>query len=438
MLLLLIVNYTTQAQTTYTITTLAGNGTAGYSGDSGVATSAELNTPVTVALDTAGNIYFSDSHNNVIRKISKNGIITTIAGNGTAGFSGDYGPATSAGLYYPAQIALDAKGNIYFAEYDNRIRKITASTGNISTIAGTGTMGFSGDGGLAISAKFSNPYGLAIDVSGNMFIGDQGNNRIRAISPTSGNITTIAGNGTGSYSGDGGPATSAELYYPAGIAVDAYDDIYIADQANNRIRKVSGGEITTIAGIGTSGFSGDGGSAISAEITNAQGVAIDILGNIYIADGGNNRIRKISGGIITTIAGNGTAGFSGDGGPATSAEIYLPYGITVDTAGNIYFADVKNNRIRKLTPNNVTGVTAAQNATPVATAYPNPATDKLTISSSATGFDFTVYDAVGSNVYSASAEGTEYSLPVTTFKKGIYLIVVKAGTNSATTKVVIE
>ncbi|MCB4790804.1 MAG: carboxypeptidase regulatory-like domain-containing protein [Elusimicrobia bacterium] len=342
-----------QSQTgTPTITTVAGNGTQGYSGDSGIAASAQLYYPCEVAVDASGNVYISDFSNFRIRKVDTSGLMSTFAGNGTAGYSGDGGPATAAQINYSAGIAVDASGNVYIADTNNyRIRKVNAS-GIISTFAGTGTSGFSGDGGLAASAQLNTPNGVAVDASGNVYIAD--NTRVRKVN-TSGIISTIAGNGSVGYSGDGGPATLAQINHSYGVAVDASGNVYIADSnvgdSNyNRIRKVNAsGIISTFAGNGTLGYSGDGGLAASANLSGADGVAVDASGNVYIADNWNNRIRKVNTlGIISTFAGNGVQGYSGDSGSATSAKLNYPDGVTVDTSGNVYIADQYNNRIRKV------------------------------------------------------------------------------------------
>jgi uncharacterized protein (TIGR03437 family) len=331
------------------ITTVAGNGTFGFSGDGGPATSAELNDPTGLAVDAAGNLYIADSNNNRIREVSPSGIITTVAGNGTAGYSGDGGPATSAQLNVSMGLAADAAGNLYIADYtDNRVRKVSPG-GTITTVSGNGVAGFSGDGGLANNAQLHGPHGLAVDAAGNLYIVDTGNNRIRAVSPSS-IITTIAGNGTFEVIGDGGLATNAQLAAPSGVAKDAAGNLYIADSGNNRVREVTpSGIISTFAGNGTAGFFGDGGPAVNAQLSDAHGLTLDAAGNLYFADSGNNRVRKVtSSGIISTVAGNGTAGFSGDGGPATSAQLSSPTGLALDAAGNLYIADSGNNRVRQV------------------------------------------------------------------------------------------
>src|ERR1017187_2970411 len=329
------------------ITTVAGNGTAGFSGDNGPATSAELYIPLGVAVDSAGNLYIADFANGLIRKVS-NSVITTVAGNGTA-FSGDNGPATSAQLSFPSGGAADSAGNFYIADFGNyRIRNRKVPNGVITTVAGNGTDGFSGDNGPATSAQLHGPWGVAVDSAGNLYVADRDNNRIRKVS--NGVITTVAGNGTVGFSGDSGPATSAQLSLPNSVAVDSAGNVYIADSNNNRVRKVSNGVITTVAGNGLYGYSGDNGPATSAHLYTPFGVAVDSVGNLYIADTGNYRIRKVSNGVITTIAGNGTHGFSGDNGPATSAQLYAPFGVTLDSVGKVYVVDRDNSRVRMLTP----------------------------------------------------------------------------------------
>jgi N-acetylneuraminic acid mutarotase len=281
--------------------------------------------------------------------VSSSGIITTVAGNGTNGYSGDNGPATSAELFDPAGVALDASGDLYIAdEVNNRIRMVSSS-GIITTVAGNGTGGYSGDNGPATSAELNSPYGVTLDAAGNLYIADLGNQRIRKVSPI-GIITTVAGNGASGYSGDNGPAISAELFDPAGVAVDTSGSLYIADLGNQRIRKVSpSGIVTTVAGNGNIGYSGDNAPAASAELDNPTGVALDASGNLYITDEGNQRIRMVSqSGIITTVAGNGIQGYSGDNGPSTGAELNFPAGVGLDASGNLFFADGGGQRIRKV------------------------------------------------------------------------------------------
>jgi uncharacterized protein (TIGR03437 family) len=352
-------NYRIRKVSNGVITTVAGIGlspTCCFSGDGAAAISAELNQPTDVAVDAAGNLYIADNGNHRIRKVF-NGVITTVAGNGTIGSGGDSGPATSAQLYNPEGITVDSAGNIYIADTaNNRIRKI--SNGVIMTVAGTGTSGFSGDGGPATSAQLAFPESVAVDTVGNLYVADAGNSRIRKVS--NGVITTVAGGGT-SF-GDNGPAVGAQLslapfYEPrSGVAVDSANNLYIADTLNRRIRKVSNGVITTLAGNGAAGFSGDNGPSNKAQLNNPEGVAIDASGNLYIADTGSNHIRKVSNGAITTVAGSGTDGFSGDNGPATSSQLSQPAGVAVDSVGNLYIDDAGNNRIRKISNGVITTI----------------------------------------------------------------------------------
>lgn len=341
------------------ITTLAGNGGQGFRGDNGPATSAELDRPQSVTVDSAGNVYIGDMENARTRKVSK-GVITTVAGNGTFGFSGDNGLATAAELGLPSSVAADSAGNLYTADFAGgfleitetgitRIRKI--SNGVITTVAGGGT---SGDNGPATGTELYNPEGVAVDSVGNLYFADTYNSLVRKVS--NGVITTVAGNGNGGFSGDGGPALSAELDGPTAVAVDSTGNLYIADAGNNRVRKVSNGMITTVAGNGNGGFSGDGGSATSASFGLPYGVAVDLAGNLYIADNLDHRIRKVQNGVITTVAGNGTGGFSGDNGPATNAELNYPEGLAVDSSDNLYIADSGNFRIRKVSNGVITTV----------------------------------------------------------------------------------
>ena len=331
------------------INTVAGNGANGYSGDGGAATSAALGSPSGVFVDGVGNIYIADGINNRIRKVDTAGIITTVAGNGGFGYSGDGGAATNAQLNTAARVSVDNSGVIYIADRNNRRLRKVDGAGTISTIVGNGTAGYSGDGGAATSAQLSTPYGVAVDAAGNVYLADRSNHIVRKVD-SSGAISTVAGSGGFGYSGDGGAATNAEMRYPHGVAVDGAGNIYIADVTNHSIRKVdSAGNISTVAGTGTDGYSGDGGAATSAELASPTGVSVDGSGNLYIAYSNNHRVRKVDiAGNISTIAGTGTLGYSGDGGAATSEELNYPSVIAIDSAGNIYIADRNNHRIRKI------------------------------------------------------------------------------------------
>ena len=328
------------------ISTVAGDGTLGYGGDGSPATAAQLASPRGVALDEAGNLYIADTFNYRIRKVDAAGVITTVAGDGTLGFGGDGSPATAAQLNQPIGVAPDGAGNLYIADWgNNRIRKVD-SAGVISTVAGGGPVG---DGGAAVAAQLDSPRGVAPDGAGNLYIADSGNHRIRKVDPA-GVISTVAGDGMRAYGGDGGAATAAQLSAPGGAVPDGSGNLYIADSGNYRIRKVdAAGVITTVAGDGTSGYGGDGDAATAAQLNFPRGVALDGAGNLYIADFSNNRIRKVdSAVVISTVAGNGTRGYSGDGGAAVGAQLDFPDGVAVDGAGNLYIADRDNHRIRKV------------------------------------------------------------------------------------------
>jgi uncharacterized repeat protein (TIGR01451 family) len=390
-----------KADPTGVVTRIAGTGDSGYSGDSGPALSAELNSPSGVAVDSAGNVYVADSGNQRVRKVDTSGNITTVAGSGGCCFGGDGGPATGALLANPTGLAVDGAGNLYIGDtYNQRIRQVSA-TGIITTVAGNGSYGFSGDGGAAGAAQLGDPYGVAVDAAGNLYIADSNNFRVRMVS-ASGIISTVAGNGACCFSGDGGAAKSAELDSPNGVALDTAGNLYIADRYGDRIRKVSaGGTISTVAGNGSYGYSGDGHSATTAQFRYPQGVAADASGNIYIADSGNSRIREVNAagivstlvggaigdgglgvfgllnqpggvvrdnagntyisdtnnsrirqvsanGTISTVAGTGAAGFSGDGGAAAGAQFNNPQGLALDASGNLYVADAGNYRVRKI------------------------------------------------------------------------------------------
>jgi uncharacterized protein YjiK len=354
------------------ITTVAGNGTAGYAPaapDGVVATASQLTAPNGAAVDASGNLYIADTTHNRVRKVTvATGVITTVAGSGVqcataTAACGDNGAATSAQLFNPRGVAVDASGNLYIADTsDNRIRRVTLATGVITTVAGTGAQSFAGDTGQATAAKLSLPYGVAVDASGNLYIADSSNNRIRLVTASSGVITTFAGTGTACTTSptsgcvDGGAATLGKLYAPRGVALDASGNLYIADYSSNRVREVSGGIISTVAGSGvsctTSATTGclDGSSATTAKLNGPSGVTVDSSGNLYVADATDERIRKVTGGTIYTIAGNGTAGSTGDGSAATAAELNTPSGVAVDANGNIYIVDTTNNRIRVVNP----------------------------------------------------------------------------------------
>jgi sugar lactone lactonase YvrE len=392
-----------QISTAGIITTVAGNGNQGSSGDGQVATVAALFGPSDVTMDASGNMFIADRQNCRVRRVAAgSNIISTVAGTGVCFYSGDGGPATSATLNVPSAVTVDARGRLYIADETNvRIRVVDPSSGIITTYAGSGIVGTIGDGGPATAARFSapcaltfdaamttlyiadrtadvvrridstatiygvvggsngdgypaqvtrsNPRALAQDSAGRLYIADALNNRVRRVDPATNVTTTYAGTGSGGFAGDGGTATAAKLLFPTGVVADASDTIYIADSGNNRIRAVStSGIITTVAGNGTYGYAGDGGAATAAMLASPSKLTRATDGSIVFADTNNNRIRRLSGGIITTIAGNGNTGFSGDGGPATAASLTSPADMTYDTAGNLYIADTLNCRVRRV------------------------------------------------------------------------------------------
>jgi sugar lactone lactonase YvrE len=315
---------------------------------------ASLNFPQGVAVDPQGNIYIADTFNHRIRRVDgRTGIITTIAGTGTLGFAGDGGPAQNAQLATPTALGLDAAGNLYVLDRGNRrVRRIEAETGIIRTVAGSGESDFSGDAGPATLATFNNPRGLAVAPDRTLYIADTGNHRIRRVDATTGIITTVAGSGVAAFAGDGGPGALAQLSFPQAVALDAAGNLYLIDGGNHRVRRMDGqtGAIATVAGTGDPGFSGDGGPATLARLNTPQALALDRAGGLYLADGGNDRVRRVelASGLIRTVGGTGRPGFSGDGGPAMQAQLANPQALAVDTRGNVFVADTFNDRVRRI------------------------------------------------------------------------------------------
>ena len=328
---------------------VAGNGLQNYSGDGGEAALAQLNGPASVAIDANGTLYVADSLNHRIRRVSANGLIDTVAGNGAHGYSGDGGPAVKAQLNGPLGVAVDGAGNLYIADTNNnRVRKVSV-TGVISTITGNGNASFYGDDGPALQASIHAPQGLAVAPDGSIYLADTLNQRVRRIG-SDGVIHTVAGNGPAAFSGDGPDATQVSLSLPGAVALDGAGNLYIADSGNNRVRMVTpGGAISTVAGNGSSGTGGDGFAATGAPLAEPQGVAVDSTGNVYITEAGCNTLRKVAlDGTISTFAGTGFCCYSGDGGPAIAATLNTPWGVAVDSAGNVYFGDRGNNAVRAI------------------------------------------------------------------------------------------
>ncbi|MCW3121794.1 MAG: hypothetical protein JWQ38_1286 [Flavipsychrobacter sp.] len=409
-----------KVSTTGTITGIAGRN--GIFGD-GPALQAQITVPYNIATDDSGNVYIPDTYNSRIRKITPSGIVTTVAGSGFAnasGYSGDGGPATDATIWDPYAVAVDKNGNLYIADYMNSVVRKVNTSGIITTFAGGSGSGYSGDHGPATDAQLFDPCGIAVDDAGNVYIADEFNYAIRKVD-THGIITTIAGKGVYGYSGDGGPAQDAQLQV-SDVAVDKYGTVYIADGNDNVIRAVDTmGIIRTIAGDGTFGYSGDGGPATAATFRGPGGIKTDRDGNIYISDCNNNRIRMINtSGIISTIAGNGVAGYSGDGGSATSAQISGPSGVAIDGTGNIYIADGNNFRVRKITKElSVPGIDK-HNLTNIAV-YPNPATNTIVVTNTE-GCTLTLYDAAGRQVMTTNEQHNMTVMDLKSLPAGSYLL----------------
>ena len=369
------------AQIMYTIAGCDGCST----GDGNPAITTTIGSPWAITTDDAGNIYYSEPGTSVVRKIDHDGIISTVAGTGTAGYSGNGGPATAAQLNTPYGLATDHAGNLYIADNKNNvIRKVNAA-GMISTVAGTGIGIYTGDGGPASAASLYEPFDVAVDKSGNLYISDAGNMAIRRVSPA-GTINTLVGGFDATLTG-GAYGYTGELWFPSnrrlsGIAVDTSGNVYIADYWDNIIRKVTpAGVMTRVGGDMTlQGFAGDGGSAMTASLDGPKRIAVDHKGNILFSDLNNNRIRSISpSGTITTIAGNGYGGLMGDGGPATNATLSYPIGVALDASDNLYIADSHNNRIRKVNwgTTSINAVTTSNNI--VVTLAPDPNNGTFTI-----------------------------------------------------------
>ncbi|GAA4468623.1 hypothetical protein GCM10023093_26580 [Nemorincola caseinilytica] len=424
------------------ITTFTGTG-QGYAGDGGPAAMARLNTPAGMAVDGAGNIYIADAGNNVVRKIDATGIISTFAGTGVSGYSGNGGAATLAKLNSPVAIATDAAGNVYIADNGNHLVRVVNVSGFIKNYAGNGIAGYAGDGDTAHLGSLKLPQSIAIDAVGNMYISEAGNHVIRKVSAGDRIMSTVAGTGIQGNSGDGGAATNAQLSTPAGIAVDAAGNIYVADLFNNRIRKVtaSTGTIATIVGTGAAGNSGNGGPATAASLRYPSSVSLDVTGNLYLTDQGNNNVRMVNGaGIISNVAGTSTNGYAGDGGLAVNAKLNSPKAVFVDGWGRIYIVDQGNHVIRKLT-NEPGGVAAV---VPVSgfSIYPNPAQSEvyLAVYGIKDAADVTICDMTGRVVASqhmAAAPAT-HAVSTAALPGGIYTVVLHANGSRYVQKLVIE
>ena len=339
--------------TAQTITTVVGTGATNFTGDGILATNANINFPYSVAGDMAGNIFIAEWRGERIRKVAAStGNISTVAGNGIAGYTGDGGPASAAQIDSPNEIIVAPNGDLYFADTGNFVvRKVDAASGIITTFAGNGTKGGNGDNGPATAAQLNAPYGLGLLTNGDLLIAEQNLHRIRLVEAATGNIVRYAGTGTAGFSGDGGPAATAAFNNLRSIVVSPAGDVYVSDTFNNRIRRISGGVVTTVAGNGTLGFAGDGGAATNAQINLPHGLALHPDGSLFISDSFNHRVRRVdNSGNISTLAGTGIAGATGDGGPAALAQLNVPYAIAFDSNTNLLVTDRNNNKIRLITP----------------------------------------------------------------------------------------
>jgi hypothetical protein len=430
-LIILIITLTSKAQI---ISTYAGNGVPGFSGDGGQAIIASLDHSAGIMFDNMDNLFICDVNNNRIRKVDTTGIITTIAGTGTSGYNGDGIPAINAQIKSPHFIIFDNNENMYFSDsHNNRVRRID-TTGIITTIAGNGGFGAIGDNGLATDAEIGIPEGIAFDSIGNLYIIQGNNSYIRKVD-TAGIITTIAGTGIQGYNGDGIPATSAQLNFPGSIAIDNVGNIYFTEIFGNRIRKIdSTGIIHTIAGTGVSGYNGDGILAVNAQINHPLGI-LEKQGNIFFTEGFNHRVRKINiSGIISTVAGTGVAGFSGDGGVPSLAMLDYPFMVAFNSAGNLYISDDFNNRVREIIYNPVSISDYEQYCEEIKI-FPNPTTNNLFVE----GVNIETIEVVSINgkvIKQTEVDDERITINLSNEPKGNYIIKIITGKQTISRKII--
>ena len=427
LLLLLCFVYTAQSQT---ITTVAGTGSSGFSGDGGPATTAKFNLPFNLTFDKSDNIYIADTYNNSIRKIdNESGIITTVVGTGDKKQNSE--------LKTPTGLTFDNNNNLYVADLANlRIRKVNLETGNsITLVAKKSETEFPN-----IDESLGGPFNVVFDKTGNLYVSVNGDSNVKKVDFSTGKVTIIAGNGEVGFSGDGGQATAAKLANPTGIALDGKGNIYISDSGNERVRKVnlSTGIITTIAGTGETGFVGENIDATKAQLANPLGLAFDNAGDLFVVDRGNNMVRKIaiSTGKISTVVGNGESGYSGDGELAKDAKLANPTGLAFNNAGDLFVVDRGNNRIRKISglANDEVETTDLEASIKV---FPNPSTDKINIelNDNVELKSVSMFDANGSQV---SILMNDQTLNVTKLPRGIYVLRIATSEGSIEQKVVLE
>jgi trimeric autotransporter adhesin len=410
------------------VTTVAGGGSTGL-GDGGPATAAQVNDPHGGIFDKSGNLFFVEAQGHRIRKIGIDGNISTVAGNGLGAYNGDNIPATTAKIYLPNSIAFDTSGNLLITDAGNyRLRKVDMQTGVITTIAGTGVQGYNGDGIPATAAQINSAWGIVVDAQNNIYFSDGLNYRIRKIS-SSGVISTVCGTGTMGFTSDGGMATSATISAVLGLAFDPIGNLYFADyNENNRIRKIgTDGKVITVAGAGSGVYNGENLAALTAQI-DPMDIRIDNSGRIYFVDFQNSRIRRVnSDGKISTVAGTGLNGYNGDGIPATDAKIHYPGGLAIDSCGNIFFGDIGNHRIRKIAFNPDCVPMAVnepmQPAVQGLRMQPNPTTGLVTVTAGVHIKSVAIYNLLGQVVVQHAGSGKpQQQADVSTLPPGMYIV----------------
>ena len=428
LILFVLCTYLVQSQT---ITTIAGDGSSGFSGDGGLAITAQLNLPFNLTFDKSDNIFIADTYNNSIRKIdSKSGIITTVVGTADKKQISE--------LKTPTGLTFDNYNNLFIADLANlRIRKVNLDTGSSMTLVGKKSEKEEPN----INASLGGPFSVVFDTSGNLYISINGDSKVSKVEFATGKITTIAGNGETGFGGDGSLAKNAKLANPTGLALDNKGNLFIADSGNERIRKVdlSTGIITTIAGTGETGYTGDGSLAKNARLANPLGLAIDKKGDLFVVDRGNNRVRKINmmSGVITTIVGTGEAGFSGDGSLAKNAQLANPTGLAFNKEGDLFVVDRGNNRIRKISGLSSSNETKNIELADSVSIYPNPSTDKITIElkNNVELKKALLYDTSGKQV---KAMMLNNSLNVSKLPRGIYVLKLETSKGNIEQKVVLK
>lgn len=408
------------------ITTIAGNGVTQYIGDGAPATSLSLGEPGGIVMDKAGNILIAEVANLRIRKLSPSGVLSTIAGNGTYGFAGDGGTGSTAVFARPSGIALDTSGSIYISDrMNNRIRKIEITTGIINTVVGNGTGGYTGDGIAATSATLETPVGICIDKFNNLYIADFGNHRVRKVELNTGIISTIAGTGEMGYSGDGGLAINAKLLFPNAVAIDTMGNVYVTEFGNSTVRKIdiSTGVISTIAGTGVQGYTGDGGLASAATLRMPGGLFVDDSDNVIVCDGGNNVVRVIkkNDGKIYPVAGSGLYGYDGDGGLAIYAKLNEPRAVYRAADGHVYIADAYNSVIRKLSLVPLGIIADDRDEKKEIVIYPNPVQNGIMHAKANCNISYAITNVLGQVVYKGSIlGGHEEMIDASLLEHGVY------------------